>query len=191
MKWPISWSDVKDHIDDIEDGINPEWLPEGGFGYVETDAEGNETIHKIDPKFLPEGSGSGGGSDSSSNGGGIYVVDLIDTEYEHFFYHSVDVPGEDGHTATFAGYTLSKDLLDSIGTAISQGKTPVIRFFNNSLEIVYASVTSWRDGYWTLSLTEIKHDSDDYPAYMVEYTVVLTYDRTFVYTRRMSLTDYT
>lgn len=27
MKWPISWSDVKDHIDNIEDGIPAEWLP--------------------------------------------------------------------------------------------------------------------------------------------------------------------
>ena len=36
MKWPISWSDVKDHIDDIEDGIDPKLLPEGGVGYTET-----------------------------------------------------------------------------------------------------------------------------------------------------------
>ena len=35
MNWPISWQNVKDHIDDIEDGINPELLPKGGFGYSE------------------------------------------------------------------------------------------------------------------------------------------------------------
>jgi len=35
MQWPISWSDVKDHIDDIEDGIDPKLLPEGGFGWSE------------------------------------------------------------------------------------------------------------------------------------------------------------
>jgi len=37
MQWPISWFDVKDHIDDIEDGINPELLPKGGFGYTDND----------------------------------------------------------------------------------------------------------------------------------------------------------
>lgn len=35
MQWPISWSDVKDHIDDIEDGIDPKLLPQGGVGYTE------------------------------------------------------------------------------------------------------------------------------------------------------------
>lgn len=33
MNWPISWQNVKNHIDDIEDGINPELLPKSGFGY--------------------------------------------------------------------------------------------------------------------------------------------------------------
>ena len=35
MNWPISWQNIKVHIDDMEDGIPPELLPQGGVGYSE------------------------------------------------------------------------------------------------------------------------------------------------------------